>query len=90
MKRRKGVVKHALVFAGETFADELFELRHIEIKHPRDQAERVNVFALVLGRAADGFDRQRGNGDADVMILLFPFRLGLRRGRNRKARCRLF
>ena len=43
----------------------------------RDEAERVNVFALVLGRAADGFDGRAGNRNADVVIILFPFRLRL-------------
>ena len=38
--------------------DELLQLRHVQIEHFGDQAERKNVLALVLGRAADGFDRQ--------------------------------
>ena len=77
MKRRQRVFHDAFVLAAETFADQFFQFRHVEIEHPRDEAERVNVFALVLGRAADGFDGQRGNGNADVMIILLPFRLRL-------------
>jgi len=53
----------------------LLQFRHVEVEHPRQQAERVNIFALVLGRAANGFDRQRGNRNADVMIVLLPFGL---------------
>ena len=59
MKRRERVVQDARVLAGETFADELFQLRHVQVEHFGDQAEGENVLALVLGRAADGLDRQR-------------------------------
>ena len=67
-----------------------FELRHVQIEHPRDQAQGINVLALVLGRAADGLDRERGNRNAHVVILRFPFRLGLHVVACRKARCRPF
>ena len=68
VKRRERVVHHALILAGETFGDELFEFRHVEVEHPRDQAERVNVLALVLGRAADGLDGQQAcNASCSVM-----------------------
>ena len=46
------------ILAAETLGDQLFQLRHVEIEHPREQAERENVLALVLGRAADGLDGQ--------------------------------
>ena len=77
MERRQRVVHDALVLAAKALGNQFFQLRHVEIEHPRNEAERVNVFALVLGRAADGLDRQRGNGNADVVIVLLPFGLGL-------------
>ena len=77
VKRRQRIFDDALVLAAKTLGNELFQLRHVEIEHPRDQAEGVNVFALVLGRAADGFDGQRGNGNADMVIILLPLGLGL-------------
>ncbi len=76
MERRQRVVQNARILAGETLAQKLFQLRHIQIEHPGDEAERVNVFALVLGGAADGLDRERGNRNAHVVIIGFPFRLG--------------
>ena len=36
----------------------LLQLLDIEIENFRDQAEDENVFALVLGRAAERFDRE--------------------------------
>ena len=74
---RERVLDDALVFAGEAFGDQFLELRQIKIKHLRDEAERINVFPLVLGCAADGFHRQTGNRDAEVMIILLPFGLRL-------------
>ncbi len=76
VERGQGVVQNAGVLAGETFADEFFQLGHVQIEHLGHQAEGENIFALVLGRAADGFDRQAGNGHADMMIFLLPFGLG--------------
>ena len=77
MERRQRVVQNARIFAGETFADQLFQLGHIQIKHLGHEAERVNIFALVLGRAADGFHHQAGDRHADMMIILLPFGLRL-------------
>ena len=76
MERGEGVVQNARVFAGETFADQFFEFRQVQIKHLGDEAEGKNVFTFVLGRAADGFNRQAGNGNAKVMIRLFEFLIG--------------
>ena len=65
-----------MIFAAETFGDELLELADVEIENFCEQAERVDVFALVLRSAADRFNGEGGNGDADVAILLFPLGFG--------------
>ena len=51
-------VHDALVFAAEFFGDDSLQFLDIEIKNLRDQAEHENVFALVLGGAAERFDGQ--------------------------------
>ena len=66
LERHERGVDDALVFAGEFFADDLFQLLDIEMKNFRDQAEDENVFALVLRRAAQRLDRQAGDRHADV------------------------
>src|ERR1043166_9198942 len=71
------IVQHARIFAGETFADEAFQFRNIQSEHLGHQPERKNIFALVLGSAADRFNCQSGNGNADVVIFFLPFSLRL-------------
>ena len=44
----------------------LFSFSVVEMENFRDQAEDENVFALVLGRAAERFDGQTSDGHADV------------------------
>ena len=66
LERHQRGVDDALVFAGEFFADDLFHLLDIEVKNFRDQAEDEDVFALVLGGAAQRLDRQAGDRHADV------------------------
>ena len=65
-ERHDGGVDDALVFAAEFFLDQRVELFDIETENFRDQSEDENVFALVLGRAAERFDGQAGDGNADV------------------------
>ena len=65
-ERHDGGVDDALVFAGELFLDQRREFFDVEMENFRDQAEHENVFALVLGRAAERFNGQAGDGDADV------------------------
>src|SRR5262245_66240430 len=59
-------VHNALIFATEFFADQSFQLIDVEIENLRDQPENENVLAFVLGRAAQRFDGQTSDGDADV------------------------
>ncbi len=77
MKRRERVVQNAWIFAGEAFANEFFKFWNVQIEQFGDEAERENIFALVLSRSADGFDRQAGNRNAEMMIFPFPFFLRL-------------
>ena len=56
----------ALGLALKAFDNQSLNASGIEVKHARDQTERENVFALVLGRAADGFHSQLGDRAADV------------------------
>ena len=56
----------ALGLAFEAFGNQPLNTAGIEVKHARDQAKCKNVFALVLGRAADGFHSKLGNRTADV------------------------
>ena len=56
----------ALGLAFEAFGNQSLYTAGIEVKHARDQAKCKNVFALVLGRAADGFHSKLGNRTADV------------------------
>jgi hypothetical protein len=46
--------------------DDSFQFLDIEIKNLRDQTEHENVFALVLGRAAERFNGQSSDRHADV------------------------
>src|SRR5882724_565596 len=66
LERHQGGVDDALVFAGELFANQRLQLLDVEVENFRDQAEDENVFALVLGGAAERFDGEAGDGDADV------------------------
>ena len=67
LERHDRGVGDALVFAREFFVDQIvFSLLDIEMEDLRDQAEDEDVFALVLGRAAERFDGQAGDGNADV------------------------
>ncbi len=59
-------VHDALVFAAEFFADQCFQLFDVEIENLRDQPENENVFAFVLGGAAERFDGQTCDGNADI------------------------
>ena len=59
-------VHHALVFAGEFFADQSFQFVSVEIENLRDQSENENVFAFVLGRPAERLNREAGNRHADI------------------------
>ena len=77
MERRQRVVQNALILAAETFAKQLFQLGHIQVKHLGNQAQRIEVLALVFRRAANGFDRERGNRDADMVKITLQFRLWL-------------
>ena len=65
-KRHDGGVGDARVFAGKFFFDQGRQLLDIEVKDFRDQPEDEDVFALVLRRSAERFDRQSGDGHADV------------------------
>ena len=66
LERHQRRVDDALVFAGEFFADQFFELLDIEAENFRDETEDEDVFAFVFGGAAERFDRQSGNGHADI------------------------
>ena len=85
----QGVVQHAGILAAEPLADQRLELGHVQVEHPGQQPQREDVLAFVFGRAADGLDGQARNGDAHMMILAFAIPPWARRGRRRRARCRL-
>src|SRR5205814_9653553 len=53
-------------FAGEFFPNQGLQLLDVEVENFRDQAEDENIFALVLGGAAERFDGESGDRDADV------------------------
>ena len=57
---------YALGLAFEAFGNQTFNPAGIEVKHARDQSKCENIFALILGRAADGFHGKLGNRTADV------------------------
>ena len=76
MEGAQGGVNDALVLAGEAFCHQFGQLGHVEVEHAGQQTESENVFALVLGGAADGLDGQRGDGHGQMAVGLF----GLRRG----------
>ena len=56
------------ILSAEALLDQLRELRHIQIKHPRDEPECVDIFPLVAPRPADGLDGEARNGDAHMAI----------------------
>ena len=64
MKRVLDVADHIFAFTLVMSLQHRFELRHIQIKHPRHQPEHKHVLALVLRRAADGFDGPARNRNA--------------------------
>src|SRR4051794_36706282 len=66
----QGILHDRRILAAETLLDELRELGNVEIKHARNQPERVNILALVAPRAADRFDGERRDRHSDVMIRL--------------------
>ena len=66
LERHQGGVDDAFVFPGEFLGDDSFQLLDIEAENFRDQSEDENIFALVLGGAAKRFNRQSGDGHADV------------------------
>jgi len=70
------VVQDAGVFAGEAFADELSSFGRFRSNILAMRPSAKIFFALVLGRAADGFDREAGDRDAEVMIIFLPFFFG--------------
>ena len=66
MERHQCCVYDALVFATELFGDQSFQLFDVEIENFCDQAKDENVFALVLGGAAERFDGQTSDRHADI------------------------
>ena len=60
------VAHDVLVLTAETLADQLGELRHLEVEDARDQPEHVDVLALVLRGAADRLDGAGGDRAGDV------------------------
>ena len=63
--------------------DQPLEFFEVEAEHPADQAERINIFALVASRAADRLNRQAGDGDPNADIYQATPR-SAQRGRRRK------
>ena len=57
------------VLAGESLGQQAGELGNIQVEHLGQQPQREHVLALVTAGATDGFDGQRGNGNADVTVL---------------------
>lgn len=60
-----GVAHDVLGLAGKALLEERRELRHVELEHAGDEAEHVDVLALLLGGAADGLHGGGGHGNAD-------------------------
>ncbi len=65
----QGVVQHAGILAAEPLADERLELGDVQVEDAGHQAQRKDVLALILGRAADRLDGQIGNRHPDMMII---------------------
>ena len=65
-KSHDGRVDDALIFAGKLFFDQRCQLLDVETKNFRNQTEDENVFASVLGRAAERFHRQPCDRNADI------------------------
>ena len=72
LERVHGGFHHTLALSRETLVDQPLEFLEVEVEHPADQSERINVFALVASRAADRLNRQAGNGDPNVPIFIKP------------------
>ena len=66
LERHQCRVDHAFVFPSEFLGDNSFQLLNIEIKNFSDEAEDENIFAFVLGRAAERFHGKTGDRHADV------------------------
>ena len=66
MKGRERGGGDALGLTFEAFGNQTFNAAGIEVKHTRDQAKCENIFALILGRAADGFHGKLGNRTANM------------------------
>src|SRR4030095_15918142 len=66
LKGHQSRVHDALVLSTEFFGDQSFQLVGVEIENFRDQAEDENVFAFVLGRAAERFNGQSSDRHGDV------------------------
>ena len=69
VKGRQRILCDAGVLAGESFADEFFQLGHGQIEHLGDQTERENIFPLILARAANGFHGSARDRDAQMAIV---------------------
>ena len=72
LERVHGGLHHALALGRKTLVDQPLEFLEVEVEHSADQAECINVFALVASRAADRLNRQAGDGDPDVPIFIKP------------------
>ena len=77
MESGQRVLHNAFVFAAESFLNEPFQFRYVQVEHAGDEAKRIDVLAFVLGRSANGFDAESRNGNADLMIQILPFGFGL-------------
>ena len=70
LERHKGRVGYVLRFSAEPLRDQLLQLLRIEMKYAREQSEDENILPLVLGRSAERFDGQPGDGNAHMNELL--------------------
>src|SRR5262249_22051697 len=56
------------VFAAKLIGNDPSQLVGIELENFCDEPQHENVFAFVLGGAAESFDGQTGDRDADVNV----------------------
>ena len=61
-----GVADNVFVLTAEALFNEGGQLLNVEVEDARDEAENVDVLALVLAGAADGFDGAAGDGNGDL------------------------
>ena len=66
VEREHRVADDVFVLAAKALLDERGELRNIEVEDPCDDAEHVDILALVFRRAADGFDGARRDRDGNL------------------------